>query len=94
MRKLLIAAGIYIGIASGEAVVGNLGTTQLMNYTALGDCVNVAKRLQEAARGDQIIINAKTYELVRDRVRVNPLGAIQLKGRAAALEIYELAGLI
>lgn len=83
-----------IGIASGEAVVGNLGTAQLMNYTALGDCVNIAKRLQEAAHGGQIIINAKTYELVRDWVRVNPLGAIQLKGRATAIEIYELAGLI
>jgi class 3 adenylate cyclase len=83
-----------IGIASGEAVVGNLGTTQIMNYTALGDCVNIAKRLQEAAHGGQIVINAQTYELARDRIQVKPLGEIQLKGRVTPIEIYELIGLL
>jgi class 3 adenylate cyclase/DNA-binding response OmpR family regulator len=82
-----------IGIASGEAVVGNIGTTRLMNYTALGDCVNIARRLQETAQGGQIIINALTYELTRDQIKVRPLGSMQLKGRAAAVEIFEVLGL-
>lgn len=82
-----------IGIASGDAVVGNIGTTRLMNYTALGDCVNIARRLQEAALGGQIIINARTYELAQEHITVRPLGSMQLKGRAAAVEIFELVGL-
>lgn len=82
-----------IGISSGEAVVGNIGTTQLMNYTALGDCVNIARRLQETALGGQIIINDRTYALTHEYIRVRPLGNIQLKGRAATVEIFELLGL-
>jgi class 3 adenylate cyclase/DNA-binding response OmpR family regulator len=82
-----------IGIASGEAVVGNIGTTRLMNYTALGDCVNIARRLQETALGGQIIINARTVELTQAYILTRPLGKMQLKGRAAAVEIFELVGL-
>ncbi len=82
-----------IGIASGEAVVGNIGTIRLMNYTALGDCVNIARRLQESALGGQIIIDAPTYEMTREHIQVLPMMNIQLKGRAAAVQVYELTGL-
>lgn len=44
-----------IGIATGDAVVGNIGTAQLMNYTAIGNSVNLARRLQESAKGGQIL---------------------------------------
>ena len=82
-----------IGIGSGEAVVGNVGTAQLMNYTALGDCVNVARRLQEMAQGNQILLDSNTYDLVREHVRVNPIGLIGLKGRAQPEAAFELTGL-
>ena len=82
-----------IGIASGDAVVGNIGTARLMNYTALGDCVNIARRLQETAQGGQIFINARTYELTREHIKVRPMGSLQPKGRAGAVEIFELMGL-
>jgi class 3 adenylate cyclase/DNA-binding response OmpR family regulator len=82
-----------IGIGSGQAVVGNIGTAQLMNYTAVGACVNVAKRLQEAAHGGQIFMDAKMYDLVRGCVQANPLGVMDLKGLAIPEPVYELVGL-
>jgi len=82
-----------IGVSSGQAVVGNIGTAQLMNYTAVGDCVNVAKRLQEAARGGQTLLDAKMYDLVRGCVRANALGVVEVKGHAIPEPVYELVGL-
>jgi class 3 adenylate cyclase/CheY-like chemotaxis protein len=82
-----------IGISSGEAVVGNIGAAQMMNYTAIGDCVNLAKRLQEAAQGGQTFLDARTFELVRGRFHTQPLGPVELKGRAAPEAVYDLVGL-
>jgi class 3 adenylate cyclase/DNA-binding response OmpR family regulator len=82
-----------IGISSGEAVVGNIGAAQMMNYTAIGDCVNLAKRLQEAAHGGQILVDAETYDLVRGCVQTQSLGAVELKGRATPEAVYDLLGL-
>jgi adenylate cyclase len=79
-----------IGIASGEAVVGNAGMPDLMNYTAVGDTVNVAKRLEERAELDQILISPGTCEAVRGEVRVRTLGPVRLKGRTAPIEVFEV----
>jgi class 3 adenylate cyclase len=82
------------GLHLGPAVVGNIGTVQQMNYTAIGDTVNLAKRLQENAIGGQIIISEDIYERVKDYVTVNDLGTIHVKGRNAAVHIYELLQVI
>jgi adenylate cyclase len=83
-----------VGVHTGPAVVGNIGTENLMNYTAIGDAVNVAKRLQESARPGQIVISEATYAAIplplRERLTVRPLGFIALKGRAAEVPAYEL----
>ena len=63
-----------VGIHVGNAVVGNIGTAQQMNYTAIGDTVNLAKRLQEKAQGGQIILSQAAYEAVKDTVTVEDLG--------------------
>ncbi len=83
-----------IGICTGEAVVGNVGTEDRMEYTAVGDTVNLAQRLQASAKHVQILISHNTWELMRDRVKVNTLPAIQLKGRQAFTRIYELTEVI
>lgn len=82
-----------VGIACGEAVVGNIGTAQLMNYTVIGHSVNLARRLQEIARGGQVLIDRATLEAVSSRVRTRALGAMEIKGVSALVDVYEVIGL-
>jgi class 3 adenylate cyclase/DNA-binding response OmpR family regulator len=83
-----------IGIACGEAVVGNIGTDQLMNFTAIGRCVNLAQRLQENAKGGQILIDQATYEAVAVHVQIRPIGPIDIKGFREPVQVYEVIGLL
>jgi class 3 adenylate cyclase len=86
-----------VGVNTGPAVVGHIGTENLMNFTAIGDAVNVAKRLQESARPGQVVLSEDTYRAIapdrRARLTVRPLGFISLKGRAAEVPAYELLDL-
>jgi class 3 adenylate cyclase/GAF domain-containing protein len=83
-----------IGVNTGTALAGNVGGKERMEYTLIGDAVNLAKRLQENASGGQILLGEATYLAVRDRVEVRPVGALQVKGRSAAANTYELLTLI
>jgi PAS domain S-box-containing protein len=82
-----------MGVNTGEAVVGNVGGEDQMEYTPIGDAVNLAKRLQESAKPGQILISQSTYEEVKDHVKVNTLQPIQVKGRTAFEQVYELVGI-
>ncbi len=84
---------IGIGVNTGEAVAGNVGASDHMDYTLIGDAVNLAKRLQENAKANQILLGHRAYELVRDRVDVKILPSLTVKGRVAAEQVYELCGL-
>jgi class 3 adenylate cyclase/DNA-binding response OmpR family regulator len=79
-----------VGVGIGEAVVGNIGTAQMMNYTIIGAPVNKVKRLQENAKGGQILIAQETYRLVRDYIEAQPVGRIQLKGQSKPEPVYEV----
>lgn len=82
-----------VGLHTGEAVVGNIGTSSLMNYTAVGDTVNSAKRLEENAEAGQVLMSKATYTLVEKEVLARPLDALIVKGRTAPIEVYELVAL-
>jgi len=83
-----------VGINVGEAVVGNVGTAELMNYTAIGDSVNLAKRLQENAVAGQILLSQSACQAVSEHVRVRALEPIKVKGRSSTEPVYELMELV
>ena len=82
-----------IGITTGPAMIGNVGTTELFNYTAIGDTVNLAQRLQASAKSGQILLEKTTYKIIADYVIVTQFDPITVKGREQAAEVYELKGL-
>ncbi len=82
-----------VGINSGTAVVGYIGTDQQASYTAVGDVVNYCSRLQSTARGGQILLSRSAYERVRDRVVTHALDPLQVKGRSEAEPVYEVVAL-
>ncbi len=82
-----------IGIHTGPAVFGNIGSKTRMDYTAIGDTVNTAARLESNAKPGQIVLSESTYEAVKDRILAESLGEIKVKGKEQGIHIYELEGL-
>ena len=79
-----------IGVNCGEAVVGNIGCEHRMDFTAIGDTVNTAARLESNAARGQILISRAVYERVKDRVEAEEIGVIPLKGKSQEVFVYQL----
>lgn len=84
---------IGIGINTGEMVVGNIGCSQQMDYTVLGDVVNLASRLCDAAEGNQVLITETTYELARDQIVAEKLPVIRVKGKEDPVQVFQVLDL-
>lgn len=82
-----------VGIHYGQAVLGWIGTEKRLEYTAIGDSVNTAKRIQENSGLNQILITKVAYERVKKQVEVKPLAPIQVKGKSQPVEIFEVVGI-
>ncbi|SET33357.1 adenylate cyclase [[Clostridium] aminophilum] len=80
--------GFGIGINCGEAIVGNIGTDFRMEYTAIGDTVNTAARLEGQAGAGEVIISREVYDRVCSRIECEDRGMVRLKGKTEAVHIY------
>ena len=90
MEKYGKSVGFGVGVNVGPAVVGNVGCEFRMDFTAIGDTVNTAARLEANAKRGQVLISDVLYERIKDRVTVEPVGEIPLKGKSKGVFVYSV----
>jgi adenylate cyclase len=80
-----------IGLNSGPVVVGDIGSSRRVDYTVLGNTVNVAARLEAlVAQPDDVVLGAETQRLLGDAIPTEPLGELQLKGLQQKIQAYRV----
>lgn len=94
IRENKIVFDVKIGINTGDALLGLAGSDKIMSYTAMGDAVNVASRLESSCTKlkHDILISKSTYEATKDKIVVLDVGSIEVKGKDERVEVYEPIG--
>lgn len=93
-EQVTFSPQVSIGINSGEMISGNIGSASLrrLDFTVIGDAVNIAQRLQSAAKEGQILISETAYGQVKESFSCRPVGEMSLKNKANPLVLYEVVG--
>ena len=93
-RKNIPEVGVRIGVASGEAVVGSIGSDRVKGFTVMGDTVNVSSRLEGVGKvyGTQILISEETRMQAGDAIEAREIDSIRVAGRGEPLRVFELLG--
>ena len=90
VRRGLTTVGLGIGINAGEAVAGNLGAANRLEYTVIGDAVNLAQRLESQARAGEVLVSQPVYDKVAAEVEAAPREPVKLKGKAKPVPLWEI----
>ena len=82
-----------VGVHCGKAVIGNIGSKTRMDFTAIGDTVNTASRIEASAAGNQVLISKDVYELLKDRIEVIDAGDRMFKNKKEPITCYEVTNI-
>jgi adenylate cyclase len=92
-RRADSPTGVGIGVASGEAIIGNIGSPHYMNYTIIGDAVNTAARLMQQAKAGELLMSGAVYDAVAGlvpRERMESRGSVALRGKSEPTRVYSV----
>jgi len=89
-KRGLTTVGFGIGINAGEAVAGNLGAAKRLEYTVIGDAVNLAQRLESQARAGEVLVSQPVYDKVALEVDAAPRDPVKLKGKSKPVPLWEI----
>ena len=91
-ENLEFSPQVAVGINSGEMISGNIGSVNLrrLDYTVIGDAVNIAQRLQSIAKDGQIVITASSYEKMKESFNCQPIGEVNLKNKSNPMMVFEV----
>jgi len=93
-EKYGVDVGFGVGVNFGDAIVGNLGPSFRKDYTAIGDAVNTAARLESSAARSQVLISKAVYDEVKERIIAESVGEISLKGKSERFEVFAVTGVL
>jgi adenylate cyclase len=84
------SAPIGVGIATGELIVGEMGSKYRTDYTVIGRAANLGARICSAAQAGQVLICPTTYEMIQERIEAEPVEGLQFKGVAGRMTVYSV----
>ena len=90
----IVAGGIGVGIATGEAIVGEIGCERRTDYTVIGRPANLGARICSAAKAGEVLISEATYQLIKDRVDATPISGMHFKGIEHPVTVYRVSRIV